>query len=191
MARPKEFERNRVLDKAVEVFWCQGYEATSVQDLVEKMGINRQSIYDTFGDKHALFIAALDRYEEVRAASFIQILLREGSARQILHDAFDWLVEDSASGDGRGCLTINSTIELAQRDSTIGNKLSANLAALEDIFYRVVLRGQQEGDIRPTHEPRVLAGFLMNTLQGLRVAAKTKPDKKALQDVVGVTLSVL
>src|SRR5258708_33708597 len=88
MARQKEFDRDEVLHKAMEVFWTRGYEGASVQDLVKHMGINRQSIYDTFGDKHALFLQALDRYREIQSRKVFAVLERPGSMEQNLRQLF-------------------------------------------------------------------------------------------------------
>src|ERR1700730_2144482 len=78
MARQKEFDRDEVLHKAMEVFWSRGYEASSIQDLVKRMGINRQSLYDTFGDKHTLYLQALDRYREVEGRKIVELLEQPG-----------------------------------------------------------------------------------------------------------------
>src|ERR1043166_7581204 len=93
MARHKEFDRDEALHKAMEVFWARGYEAASVQDLVEHMGINRQSLYDTFGDKHALYLQALDRYQEVELRKLFELLARPGSVRKALRQLFTGVIE--------------------------------------------------------------------------------------------------
>src|SRR5438045_9407687 len=84
MARQKEFNRDEVLHKAMEVFWTRGYEGASIQDLVKHMGINRQSIYDTLGDKHSLFLQALDRYCETQSRKVFDVLERPGSVKRKL-----------------------------------------------------------------------------------------------------------
>src|SRR6266852_1410049 len=93
MARPKEFDRDQALQKAMEVFWSRGYEAASIQDLVKHMGINRQSLYDTFGDKHALYLQALDRYREVEGRKLLELLERPGSVKKSLRQLFEGVVE--------------------------------------------------------------------------------------------------
>ena len=104
MARHKEFDRDEALHKAMEVFWSRGYEAASVNDLVRHMGINRQSLYDTFGDKHALYLQALDRYREVEGRRMFEILDRPGSVKKALRQLFQGVVEGSfCDGQRRGC----------------------------------------------------------------------------------------
>src|SRR2546421_1155785 len=93
MARPKEFDRDEALQKAMEVFWSRGYEAASIQELVKQMGINRQSLYDTFGDKHALYLAALDRYREVEGGKMFELLAGQGSVKRVLRQLFGEVVE--------------------------------------------------------------------------------------------------
>src|ERR1700716_2408121 len=104
MARQKEFDREEALYKAMEVFWSRGYEAASIQDLVRHMGINRQSLYDTFGDKHALYLQALDLYRQVETSKLFELLERRGSVRRALRQLFAGVVEGSAcDGQRRGC----------------------------------------------------------------------------------------
>src|SRR4029077_15976770 len=116
MARQKEFNRDEVLHKAMEVFWTRGYEGASIQDLVKHMGINRQSIYDTFGDKHTLFLQALDRYREIQTRKVFVVLERPSSMKRNLRQSFEEPVARSLSAEGRrGCLVGKSMSELADR----------------------------------------------------------------------------
>src|SRR6267378_420333 len=108
MARHKEFDRDETLQKAMEVFWSRGYEAASIQDLVTHMGINRQSLYDTFGDKHALYLLALDRYLEVESRKVFELLERPGSVKRSLRQLFEGVVERSlCDRQRRGCFMGN------------------------------------------------------------------------------------
>src|SRR6201986_4998640 len=99
MARHKEFARDEALHRAMEVFWSRGYEAASMGELVKHMGINRQSLYDTFGDKHTLYLAALDRYREVEGRKLFELLERPGSVKRALRHLFEGVVERSL-GEG-------------------------------------------------------------------------------------------
>jgi len=193
MARSKEFNRESVLDKAMNVFWHRGYEATSIQDLVDNLGINRQSMYDTFGDKHTLFLAALKHYEEVKGVEMVETLERPGSGLTAIKQMFAALVQE-VSGDAqhRGCLMVNTAIELAPHDSVIAVQVARNVRQGEDAFYRTLCRAQEQGELRTQRaDLRALARFLMNAVQGLKVMAKVNPTATSLQDIVDVTLSVL
>lgn len=192
MARHKEFDRANVLEKAMQAFWRRGYEGTSVQDLVEATGINRGSMYDTFGDKRGLFQAAVQHYI---ANVSVQRLAKVSDAADPLDGIrayFEGLIEFSV-GDGRelGCLITNSVVELAPHDAVIGETLRKSFARVEDTFYRALLKAQQDGDIAQGQDIRALARFLTATVNGLRVFARADADAATLRDVVESALSLL
>jgi TetR/AcrR family transcriptional repressor of nem operon len=191
MARHKEFDRDEALHKAMEVFWSRGYEAASIQDLVKHMGINRQSLYDTFGDKHALYLLSLDRYHEIESRKMFELLERPGSVKRILRQLFEGVVERALSEGQRGCLMGNAMSELAGRCKATAARTCSNMAATEEAFYRTLLRGKKEGELNGVRDPRAVARFLYSSLQGLVLMAKASRDRKTLEDVVKVTLSVL
>jgi TetR/AcrR family transcriptional regulator, transcriptional repressor for nem operon len=192
MARHKEFDREKALQKAMEVFWSRGYGAASIQDLVEHMGINRQSLYDTFGDKHALYLQALDRYRQVEGRRLIELLERPGSVKKSMRQAFGEVVERALSDrERRGCFMGNATSELAGRCKETASRTCSNMTATEEAFYRALLRGTKEGEITGVRDARAAACFFYCMLQGLVLMAKARQDRKVLNDVVKVTLSVL
>jgi TetR/AcrR family transcriptional repressor of nem operon len=192
MARHKEFNRDEVLHKAMEVFWSRGYKATSIQDLVRHMGINRQSLYDTFGDKHALYLQALDCYREIEGRKVLELLERPGPVKKTLRQFFEGVVERALSDEQRrGCFMGNATSELAGRCKETAARTCSNTAATEEAFYRALLRGKKDGELKGVRDPRAVARFLCSSLQGLILTAKATQDRKTLDDVVKVTLSVL
>jgi TetR/AcrR family transcriptional repressor of nem operon len=192
MARHKEFDRDEALQKAMEVFWSRGYKATSVSDLVGHTGVNRQSLYDTFGDKHALFLQALDRYHEIESRKLFDLLEGPGSIKKALRQLFTAVVEGSLCEVGRrGCLMGNAMSELAGRCEATAARTCLNMEAVEGAFYRALLRGKKDGELKGVREPRAVARFLYSSLQGLVLLAKSTRDRKTLEDVVKVTLSVL
>lgn len=191
MARQKEFDRDEALQRSMEVFWSRGYEAASVVDLVKHMGINRQSLYDTFGDKHSLYMAALDRYREVEGRKLFELLERPGPVRRALRQLFEGVIESSLGGERRGCFMGNATSELAGRCRETAEKACGNMAAAEEALYRALLRARREGEIGGGRDLRAVARFLYSSLQGLQLMSKATRDRKTLEDVVRVTLSVL
>jgi TetR/AcrR family transcriptional repressor of nem operon len=192
MARQKEFDCGDVLHKAMEVFWARGYEATSIRDLVKHMGINRQSIYDTFGDKHALFLQALDRYREIEGRKVFEQLDRPGSVKKNLRLLFAGVVEKALSEEGRrGCFVGNSMSELAGRCKETATRTCTSVAAAEKMFQRALERGKEQGELARVRDTRAVASFLYCNLQGLLLIAKATRDRKLLNDVVKVTLSLL
>ena len=192
MARPCEFDRLEVLDKAMALFWRQGYEATSVQDLVDATGINRASMYNAFGDKHGLFVSAVDRYLETITSKRVALLETPGSPKAAIEAYFYDLLEFSL-GPGRrlGCLLTNSVVERAPRDSELDRKFATTLERLENRFLGLLERGQDLGEISSRRDPAALAHFLLGSLTGLRVLARGGADEDTLRDLVDTSLSVL
>jgi TetR/AcrR family transcriptional repressor of nem operon len=192
MARHKEFDRDEALQKAMEVFWSQGYEAASMQDLVSHMGINRQSLYDTFGDKHTLYLHALDHYREVEGRKIFALLEQAGSVKKSVRRLFEGVVEGSlCDRERRGCFMGNAMSELAGRCQETAKRTCSNMAATEEAFYRTLLRGRKQGELKRLRDLRAVARFLYSSLQGLSLMAKATQDRKKLDDVVKITLSVL
>lgn len=192
MARPRAFEEDAVLDRAMRLFWRQGYEATSVQDLVAATGLNRASLYNAFGDKHSLFLAAIERYLETVSGARLAALEAPGPALPALRRYFDDLIAFSL-GEGRrlGCLLTNSAVELSPRDPLCEERLRGGLARVEDTLYRVIRRGQRQGEIATGRDPRALARFLLGLVQGLRVMARLDPQEDRLRDLVTTGLDAL
>jgi TetR/AcrR family transcriptional repressor of nem operon len=192
MPRPKTFDREEVLDRAIEVFWARGYEGASIQHLVDSMGINRGSIYDTFGDKHQLFLAALDRYEVVFHTRLLEALDSAPSPRRAIHQVFDTVIQECACDEGRkGCFLTNAAVELSGHDHDTEARVQENFLRLEEAFEKALCAGVEKEEIGERHHPRALARFLTSSLQGLRVMSKTKPNRLVLRDIVKVTLSSL
>ena len=191
MGRHKEFDRDQALQKAMELFWTRGYEAASIEDLVKHMGINRQSLYDTFGDKHELYLQALERYREVESCKVFELLEREGSVKRALRQLFSGAVERSLGKERRGCFMGNAMSELAGRCKATAARTGSNMAAIEEALYRALLRGKKEGELKQVQQPRAVARFLFCSLQGVLLTAKAAPDRETLEDVVRVTLSVV
>jgi len=189
MPRPKEFDREHVLDRAMGVFWSKGYAATSIEDLVAHMGIQRGSLYGTFGDKRTLFLSALDRYQHVVARELVEALETPGSGLEAIRRFFRLRVEGSL--DRRGCLVTNSAVELSRSDHGATAKVGDSLAKLEAAFLGALERARAGGELASTEDLRALARFLTSSAQGLSVMAKTAPDRKVLEDVVKVVLAVL
>ena len=192
MARHKEFDSDEALHKAMEVFWSRGYEAASIQELVKHMGINRQSLYDTFGDKHSLYLQTLDCYREVEGRRMFELLGRPGSVKKTLRLLFEGVIERAlCDQQRRGCFMGNAVSELAGRCKETAARTGSNMTTTEEAFYRALLRGRKEGELKRVRDLRAVARFLCSSMQGLVLTAKAIQDRKTLEDVVKVTLSVL
>lgn len=193
MARPKEFDRDDVLDRAMEVFWSKGYERTSITNLVEAMGINRGSLYDTFGGKDALYRAALDRYSERVAAKAIARLRSDAASPiELIRGYFAEVVRVAVdTGNRRGCFISNTVAEFADRSGDIADAARRGIKRMEETFTRVVERGQTAGEITTRHDARQLARLLVASLNGLRLIAKANGDRQVLEDIVAATMAAL
>lgn len=193
MARHKEFDEEEVLAKAADLFWSRGYEATSVRDLVEHTGVARAGLYNTFGAKHDLFLAALDRYRSIEGPRMASLLYGPGSVRERFARVLEAAIEESSCDDGqrRGCFMVNSAIELAPCDPDVASRVAANVSGSEEAFHGVLLRAQTNGEIPQDKDPRALARFLSNSVHSLRVSTRIGTEEAVLRDVVEVTLSVL
>jgi TetR/AcrR family transcriptional repressor of nem operon len=192
MPRTKSFDELETLDKARDLFWEKGYNGTPPQDILDGTGLSRSSLYDTYGDKHTLFIKSLHRYRQTETAAAIEYLDAAAdpaqAIRRIFHAAYDAM---TAEEPRKGCLMVNSINELAPHDPEVENIIRENRQALEDGYARAIRRGQQQGRIVRTHQPRALARYLVNSLWGLTTNIKLGIEKKAADDVVRLTLSIL
>lgn len=192
MARPREFDYEHVLDQAVETFWSKGYEATSIQDLVEATGLHRGSLYAAFGSKQALFLTVLDRYNNVVVQRLLELLDQEPSGRAAIRSFFAAVIEHIlTAGPLRGCLVTNSAVERGLCDPETVVKVSSCLQRLEQGFRRTLERMRAAGELREGADLRALSRHLTSVLQGLLVIGKVRPEREVLEDIVAVGLSLL
>lgn len=189
MAGVKQFNQEEVLDRAMEVFWQRGYEATSIQDLVEATGIGRGSLYSTFEDKEKLFLTVIDRYSEKVAAALIAAL-NDSDPRRAIERMFEVMVERMSNPKyPRGCLICNTSLECPGGGDAINRKIIEQHGSLESAIYQVLLRAQAEGLLESGRDIRALARFFVGVAQGIAVLSKTFTDPSVLSDVVKVALS--
>jgi len=192
MARTKDFDETEVLAKAIKLFWQKGYNGTSMQDLVDTLGISRSSLYDTFGDKHQLYLRALQSYKQTETAKRDQILDGSLPAKVAIRQLMDLtILEMIRDKQHKGCFLINSAVETGPHDKDINAIICQNEQQLETAFYEVLKRGQSNGEISGKQDPRALARFLFNTITGIRVTGKSATDKAVFEDIVNLTMSVL
>ncbi|MCP3104480.1 TetR/AcrR family transcriptional regulator [Myxococcus sp. K15C18031901] len=191
MARPKEFDRDEAVRRAMGVFWEKGYEATSTDDLLRAMGIGRQSMYDTFGDKHRLYLEALQRYQAESAASLMERLRAEDSPLAAVERVLMAIASESAAERARGCMGVNAIAELAQKDAEVASVSKSAAMTCEAAFERVVQQAKRRGEVPPSVDARQAGRFLLNALQGLRVTAKAGAPPAALREVATFTVASL
>lgn len=174
------------------LFWRKGFESTSIEELVNASGINRASMYATFGDKRRLFIAVLDHYLTRVNAGRLAILSRDGSAITAVSDFFDAIIV-AATGPERhlGCLITNTLTEIAPTDPEVAAKLQAGLKRIETAFADTIRRGQAAGEIAAGKDARALARLMVGVAQGLRVLARSGTTESMLRDIGNSALTTL
>ncbi len=181
----KQFDIDDVLAKAMRGFWAHGYEATSMEDLVSCMGINRGSLYATFGGKRRLFITALRRYDACHRGAWTARLSESGSPKRAIIRAF----EEAAGavlerGSTDGCLLVNTALELSPHDPEISAIVARALTEMETFFRREIENGQACGEIPGAIDAAATASGLLSLFLGLRVLARSRPEARLLHNVV-------
>jgi len=191
MARPREFDEEVVLDAAVECFWSQGYEATSIRDLIETTGLTGASLYNAFGDKRALFRTALDHYVEGSIGKRIR-RCETLPPREAISAFFNDILSRSLNDrKHKGCMLVNSALEVAPHDREFRKVIAGVLTRIEMFFLTCVEAGQGDGTIACSMPAQSLAHHLLGVLMGIRVLARVRPERALLEGVVAPALALL
>jgi TetR/AcrR family transcriptional regulator, transcriptional repressor for nem operon len=191
MARPREFDEESVLDAAMHCFWAQGYEATSVRDLVNKTGITSASLYNAFGDKRALYRKALDHYVEDSIADRLR-RCAELAPREAISSFFAEILRRSlADREQKGCLLVNAALDVAPHDPEFRRAVADVLIRIERFFLKCVEAGQANRTISRALPAEQLARHLLGVLMGIRVLARVRPERALLEGVASAALALL
>ncbi|MCK7628224.1 TetR/AcrR family transcriptional regulator [Streptomyces sp. RS10V-4] len=192
MARPRKFDEERAVDAAMEAFWAAGYEATSTQDLCDATGLGRSSIYNTFKSKHDLFERALARYMQRKNGELAELLESgDRTAREKLRALLQRVIDEEFTRhpDGRGCLVVNTAVEVSSHDPSVAATLERDYGVRLEMVRAVIAAGQRDGDIDPGKDARTLAHLLIASVAGLRVSARAGVGRAALEGVADATLT--
>src|ERR1700751_5015917 len=158
MARTKDFDEDEVLMKAVNLFWYKGYNGTSMQDLVDGLGISRSSLYDTFGDKHSLFVKSLDSYQKHVSAKMEAIVDKAPTAKDAVQQLLDMTTRELLRDkEHKGCFMVNAAVEVAPHDTEVNGIICQNDKQLENHLYRAIKKGQETGEITSQQDAESLA----------------------------------
>jgi len=191
MARPREFDEADALDAATDCFWRDGYEATSVRDLAARMGITGASLYNAFGDKRSLYRQALGHYLEQTVRERVA-RLEQLPPFPAIRTFFDEIVERSVTDkQRRGCMLVNSALELAPYDPEFQKLVAQEMIFIEAFFRRCIEAGQKYGTISAIRPGAELAKLLLSVLLGIRVLARTRPERAVLEDAANGALELL
>jgi TetR/AcrR family transcriptional repressor of nem operon len=192
MGRPKAFDEDTVLDAATELFWSQGYDATSMADLEAGMGMGRQSIYNAFGDKRALFLRALERYIRNNGENVDATLRAPGRGLDAIRRHFEALVDFAApQGPRRGCLVANSILEVGESDEAIAGRCQANQELVLDGFRHALRTAIADGDLSESVDVDAMARMLLAQTYGMSVLSKAGASRRELRDSVEELLARL
>lgn len=192
MGRLKEFNEERAIDAAVDCFWSRGYEATSVRDLAQHMGISGASLYNAFGDKRTLFVRVLERYANRSSRERIARLEAGGQSKQAIAAFLAEIIDRSLKDrDRKGCLLVNSALDVAPHDADLGKVVAGYLDEIRAFFRRNIVRAQQAGQVERDLDADEMSGHLLGVLLGIRVLARTRSDRETLESVARPALRLL
>ncbi|HDR7624991.1 TPA: TetR/AcrR family transcriptional regulator [Bacillus mycoides] len=192
MARLREFDKEKALDAAMQLFWEKGYAATSLSDLTAKMEIQRPSLYAAFGDKEGLFEAALRRYTNLHAASIRTKLQKEQSVKEAIRIFFENMVEEEYKKESnKGCFCINTMVEIAPHNEKFEVLTREHQMYLSVIFQELITKEIQSGELQSDVNAKALAQTLVTSLIGLTVLMKSRPERSVVDNSVCIILSLL
>ena len=191
MARPKGFERNTVLEQAMDLFWDRGYNATSIQDLEAALQINRTSLYREFGSKHALFLAVLDQYRDEWITRSLSTLVSSSEGLASIQQFFTSTVDTLEASDWRSCLMSNSAAELSIHDPLTAVRTKAHMAQVAAAFRAALQRAVAQGELSQDAQLDDLACYLTTIQHGLGVMGKATGDRRTLEKTVDSAMKFL
>lgn len=191
--RPRAYDPEVALAKATETFWVQGYAGASLDDLSAATGMNRPSLYGAFGDKQALFSAAIDAYMDTSREAMVRAFRAGGTLREALERVYRAALERYLSGDsgGRGCFMISAGLGQALVDPAVRDKIAGGLHELDRGFERLVARAEAAGELPPGADPAVLAKVAGGMLNALSVRARAGETPEQLEAMVQATLDMV
>lgn len=182
----KTYDEEEVLTRAMEAFWARGYEATSMSDLVKATGINRGSMYAAFTDKRTLFIRALTHYDQRHRADYLRNVRSSNGPRQAIFTAFEDAIATAGDGDDRrGCLLVNTSLELSPHDREIDDMVRRSFSEVETFFRQNIEDGQAKNEIAEDLDATETGRALLGLFIGLRVLMRSKPEPGVLSAILG------
>ena len=190
--RPREFDIESARDIAMQLFWTQGYEATSLSDLLNAMGLSKSSFYQTFESKHVLFEQCLTRYSEIRIGTMREGLATAPSSLAFIRGALTGISKETRDPRGRrGCLMMNTAAEFAQSDLAIARCVKESMDASREVFAEAVAAAQVDGDIDAKANTKALADYLVTTVIGLKTQVKAGASSKQITSIAELSVSAL
>jgi TetR/AcrR family transcriptional regulator, transcriptional repressor for nem operon len=192
MPRIKAFDETEIIEKAKNLFQLKGYEGTSMQDLIDTLGISRSSLYDTFGDKHQLYLKTLNAYCQDNAYALVAKAENIENPLAFIQDIFTSIIEQSKKDlEKKGCYVVNAIVEFSERNTDVTEIVDASNKAFEKMLEKLIAKAQAKKQIAANKNPKQISKFLFTTIYGLRVSSKTNASIKELKDVAAMALGIL
>ncbi len=191
MSRPREYDREEVLEKTTDLFWEKGFEATSMNEVVARTGLNKHSLYSEFGDKEKLFIDCIDYYSSNSSRFVRDILARKPLGLSNIEAFFENRVSYAASDDCKGCLIFNSVTEKETLSKEINLRIKSRVSKIKALFYNCLKAAQERKEISVDKDCKALADYLTCFTCGLVNFGKNETNKKELRKMVDVALSTV
>lgn len=191
MARTREFDPDQVLERAMRLFWLKGYSATSISDLVEHLGIGRASLYATFGTKHELYLAALDRYIQQHDPDVLELLAMPGPVLPAIRALLEGYLAPPPADDPKGCMVVNAAVECPPDDHAVRRRIDLSWGSLETALTSALLRARAQGEVAAGADAAQLARFLMVLMQGMRVTGSAEGGARRAGDAAILALRTL
>ena len=189
MARPKQYDREKILDAATDLFRHKGYGGASMNDLVEATRLNRHSMYSEFGHKDGLYFACIDHYAQMVMSEFDWVLQQEPLGLHSIENYFQAIIEFRLSPNFKSCLFINTIIAQEIVTKAALSKVHQLLQTREDAFHRCLLTAEKNGEINKNKDCQTLAKYLMSFLKGIMITEKHNLSRETLEPLVEMVLS--
>ena len=191
MPRPQQFDRKQVLQQALKVFWHQGYEATSMTDLMQATGLSKSSFYNTFASKHECLLEAFDSYRADRLRDMDRVLAGD-NAKESIATFFRMIVSDAKAPEFiNGCMSINQAVELAPHDEAIATRVDEDFQKIEDALAEAIERGQRAGSIATRRDARNIAQLMVVAFPGFQVLVRAGSPQTRLNHALDELLAIL
>ena len=185
IGRPQEFDTEKALNQAMNQFWENGFDGTSLQDLLDSTGLSKSSLYQAFGGKQELFLRCLDEYADSLKADLLKRLATSNTAIQFLEDVFKSAADEARkTKKPKGCLIMNTVSEFAQSDTEIARHVSTGIGGLKEVFVAAIERAKQEGTVSKKSNSDQLANYLLSSMSGIRSMVKGGMEARSVEEIV-------
>jgi TetR/AcrR family transcriptional repressor of nem operon len=191
LGRPREFNTEQALEAAMQQFWRAGYEATSLQDLLDVMNLSKSSLYQTYGSKHELFLRSIDFYQQTSVSELQQSLNDSLTSKAFMKRLLEDVIAEATSKKKKGCLLVNTVNELSHRDKAVSKAVSNGIDNVAGVIKQAIKCGKKEGAIKSTVSTDTLVNYIVSNVSGLRTMVKSGANKRELAPLVNMIIKTV